>query len=337
MFDFITIGGATIDITFVTNKGRIIETPENLTEQRMLAFEYGAKIKSDKTYTEFGGGACNAGASLSKLGFDVAVLCCVGGEELGKSIVANLQNRNIDTSLVQVDHSKSSALSLVVLNPQSDGDRVIFTSRGASDSLRIDEEELGKTSGFYVTGLGKGWKKNLSKICDIIQQRGVRLFWNPGLDEIRGGKAQLLELMQLTEVLIVNKDEAIELLHKDSTANLNAEQLNDVTTLIKFLKEWGAKIVVITDGANGAWANNGERIIHAEAFCTQKVDTTGAGDAFGSSFAGGYCLTTDFEDALRFGIINSGHVIQEPGAQNGLLTRSEIEELLEKVVIEYIN
>ena len=44
MYDIITIGGATRDITFLTDKGKVIETPENLTEQALLCFEHGAKI-----------------------------------------------------------------------------------------------------------------------------------------------------------------------------------------------------------------------------------------------------------------------------------------------------
>jgi hypothetical protein len=42
--DIITIGAAVKDFTLYPNEGKIFNTPQNLTAQKMLAFEYGAKI-----------------------------------------------------------------------------------------------------------------------------------------------------------------------------------------------------------------------------------------------------------------------------------------------------
>jgi len=62
------------------------------------------------------------------------------------------------------------------------------------------------------------------------------------------------------------------------------------------------------------------------------VDATGAGDAFGSAFVGGYILNNgDLEIALKFGIINSGSVISKYGAENGILRRKEIERRIKKL------
>ena len=55
-YDMITIGGATEDITFYTAEGLLINNKKDLTKQKLLAFEYGAKIKIDKSFSGFGGG-----------------------------------------------------------------------------------------------------------------------------------------------------------------------------------------------------------------------------------------------------------------------------------------
>ena len=67
-FDVITIGGAVRDIIFFTDKGKIFKTPEDVTAQKMWAFEYGAKIIIDNAQCAFGGGAFNAAYNFHKLG-----------------------------------------------------------------------------------------------------------------------------------------------------------------------------------------------------------------------------------------------------------------------------
>lgn len=334
MFDFITIGGATRDMIFLTEKGRIIETPENLTEQRLLAFEYGAKIKSEEVYVDFGGGACNAGATFAKMGFDVAVMCRVGDDESGKSLIGNLHNHNIDTSLVQTGEARNSAFSFMVVNSSgNDCDRVAFTHRGASDGLRVDQEAIKNAKWIYLTSFYHNWKNNLQKIYTVAQEDKIKIAWNPGAEEIKSGRKRLMDLMPYVDIFMVNKDEAIELAQKNKEVRLAKEQLNDTGELIKLLKSWGAKVVVITDGENGAFVCGGEEIWHALALAEQKIDTTGAGDAFGSAFVAGYELTGDLEEALKYGILNSGSVVGHFGAQKGIMTRGEIKSGLEKIEV----
>lgn len=337
MFDFITIGGATRDMIFLTEKGVVIETPDNLTQQKVLGFEYGAKIRSEEFYMDFGGGACNAAISFAKMGLDAAVMCKVGGDEIGKSVIENLHNHNIDTSLVQTEESKNSAVSFVVVNCKNgEHDRVIFTHRGAAEAMRVSADDLQKGKWIYLTALYQNWKNNLQKIAPVLQEGKTKFAWNPGVDEIKNGRKRIIDMMKFTEVFIVNKDEAIELSQKDKDIKLTQEQLNDPVELINLIKSWGAAVVVITDGENGAYVSNGEKILHAEAFAVEKVDTTGAGDAFGSAFVAGYSITNDLEEALKFGILNSGGVVGKFGAEQGIMTRAEIESGLDNVKITQI-
>lgn len=88
-YDVITIGGATEDIIFYTKEGILIDNKQNLTKQKLLAFEYGAKIKIDKTFFGFGGGGANTAVSFSRFGFKTAVLTAIGDDDRGdrKSVV----------------------------------------------------------------------------------------------------------------------------------------------------------------------------------------------------------------------------------------------------------
>lgn len=336
MQNITTIGGATRDITFVTDKGKVIETPENLTEQKLLAFEYGAKIKSEEVFFNFGGGACNTAATFAKLGLSVAVNCKVGNDDDGKSIINNLKKLGINTDLIKIDDHKKTGFSLVVVN-KKDGDRVIFKYKGASDSLEVKEESLNKTEWIYLTSLAGNWEEDLDKINDIIKNKKIKLAWNPGAVQISAGKNKLEKLLENTEILIINKDEAIELVQGDENAKLDYNEINDVIVLSKIIKNWGPKVVVITDGQNGAYLFSGDKnILYSPATSKNSLDSTGAGDAFGSALVGGYILNNDLEIALKYGIINSGNVVNEYGAQNGVLGKEEIEERLGEIKVSWL-
>jgi len=337
MFDIITIGGATRDITFITDKGKIIETPENLTEQRLLGFEYGGKIKSEEVIFNFGGGACNTAATFQKLGLKVAVNCKVGDDDNGRAIVDNLKKIGVDTGLIQIDKSRRTGFSLIVLDKKG-GDRVIFVHKGASEFLELKKENLiGNTKWIYVTSLANQWKSSLDEIKNAVVEGGIKLAWNPGGAQLESGTANLKEYFKLTDMLIINKDEAIELVQGDESIKLDYNQINDPSILAKYIKKWGPKIVVVTDGKNGAYVyGGGDCVLFAPGTDNKGIDATGAGDAFGSAMLGGYMITNDLEDALKYGILNSGNVVSEYGAQNGILDRSEIEKRLNSVKVSYL-
>lgn len=335
MYDIITIGGAARDITFVTDKGKVIETPENLTEQKLLAFEYGAKIKSEEVFFNFGGGACNTAATFAKLGLNTAVNCRVGNDDDGESMIKNLKKLEIGADLIQIDENRKTGFSLVVVN-KNGGDRVIFVYKGASDFLEVREKDISRTKWIYLTSLAGNWEEDLDEINKTVENSKIKLAWNPGATQIRAGKNKLKKTLKNTEILIINKDEAIELVQGDENLKLDFNEINNVEILARNIKNWGPKIIVITDGQEGAYVYDGNSVLYSSATSEKKVDSTGAGDSFGSALIGGYILTGDLEIALKYGIINSGNVVSECGAQNGILSKDEIEKRLEDVKVSWL-
>lgn len=333
-----TIGGATRDLTFLTNQGKVIETPENLTEQALLAFEYGAKIRSNEVYFNFGGGACNVAATFAKLGIETAVNCRIGNDDDGKAVIKNLEKIGANTNLIQIDENKKTGFSLVVVNKnEGGGDRVIFVYKGASDYLEVEKNNINKNEWIYLTSLAGNWEESLSEISEAVQENKIKLAWNPGATQISAGKDKLAKLLKNTEVLIVNKDEAIELIQNDKNIKMDYNDINNPAVLCKTIKKLGPKIVVVTDGKEGAYLfSDDDSILFSPATSEKRIDTTGAGDSFGSALVGGYILTGDLETALKYGVINSGNVVSEYGAQNGILNKEEIEKRLGEIKVSYL-
>ena len=94
--------------------------------------------------------------------------------------------------------------------------------------------------------------------------------------------------------------------------------------------ELGPKIVVLTDGIRGSYAYDGMEFLFMPIYPDPKppYERTGAGDAFSSTVVSAIILGKTLSEALAWGSINAMSVVQEIGAQRGLLSREKIEEYL---------
>ena len=318
-YDIITIGGATEDITFYTWEGVLIDNKKDILRQKLLAFEHGAKIKIDKSYSTFGGGAANAAVNFSRLGFRAASLIAIGNDERGKRVLANLKKHKVDTKLIQKIKGAETGFSFILINPE----KIIFSNRAANSKLRITNCELRNLKNakwVFITSLSGKWQEVLKRVFSI---RGLKVAWNPGYIQLNSGIKKLGKFVRKTAILFVNKDEAIELVASDPRYKKKGNSfLNNTRQLLKVLKSWGPEIVVITSGKAGADAYDGQKFYHQNILKEKKrVDTTGVGDAFNSSFVAGLELYKgDIAKAMKLGVKVTASVIAKQGAQNGLLT-----------------
>jgi len=122
-------------------------------------------------------------------------------------------------------------------------------------------------------------------------------------------------------VVILNREEAV------LVGGGNHEDMHD---LFNHLHALGPRIVVITDGPDGAYASDGHNRYKMPLYpdAGAPVDRTGAGDAFASTFVAALAKGLSIEDALRWAPINSMSVVQKVGAQEGLLTDEQLMHFL---------
>jgi sugar/nucleoside kinase (ribokinase family) len=179
-----------------------------------------------------------------------------------------------------------------------------------------------KAKWLYLTSLSGDWRLVLAKIFSVDRPR---IAWNPGHRQILAGVKVLGKYFQRADCLIINKDEAIEIVLSDKKYK-SASFLNNVKNLLLALASYGSKIVVITNGRCGAdvWAHG--RFFHQPIVKERRrIDTTGVGDAFGSSFIAGLELyNQDIKKALQLAARNSAAEIGQQGAQQGLLRKKDI-------------
>ena len=193
-----------------------------------------------------------------------------------------------------------------------------------------------KTSWFYLAPIGRDCAELENKLIENIAKNGSGLIWNPGPPQIKQGAKANRHLLHLCNILILNREEAL---------NFSACGKSQIEDCLKTLHDFGAKIVVITDGKNGARAYDGEVFYQIDSSPDKRIDATGAGDAFASSFAARIISECDESKAqkfipareviiegLKWGIVNSGAVVGFVGGNTGLLSKQEIIENSEKLV-----
>jgi len=316
-FDVVTIGGATEDIAFTVDDYVLLDNTADPLRQKLVGFEYGSKIGVTDTRLSFGGGAANTAVSFARLGKKTATVIAVGKDDRGEHIIKNLKNHAINCRSIE-RVSGNSGMSFILLTKS--GEHVLFTDRGVNDKLAINRAAvklIKKAKRVYLSSLSGTWKAVLS---DIFEHDAL-VAWNPGRKQLSAGFSVLKPFLERTDILILNKDEALELV---LSKRGEARRSESTSYLLKKLRSFGPRIVVITEGAKGAHGFDGTKIYKQAARKEKVVDTTGVGDAFASAFVAVYDTRGDIVKALRCAMKNAASVVSKPGAQHGLLSARQL-------------
>lgn len=329
MHKIICIGSTSKDIFFPTGEGVIFDTPSEITSQKKIAFELGAKYQVKERYESLGGCAANVAQGLTRLGEQSECYSSIGDDELGRWIKKTLTQGGVGTETLEIEKGCRSDLSSIIVDINS-GERTIFSDRDASNKLTIIPEKLKRAHWIFVSSLNGEWQQHLGEILSIAKEKNIYIAFNPGQKNIKTDLPAIAHAISVCEIFFVNKDEAIEIV-SGLGDGIIAELLENEEYLAKVLHRLGAKIVVITDGERGAWCFDGSELLHSEALLRKAVDTTGAGDAFTSGFFAAYLKNMGLVTALKWGIANSSSSVMEYGGQKGLLSQEEMPAMIEKI------
>ncbi len=295
MYDLISIGSITKDIFLLTDRGKIFKTPKNKLAPEWLGFELGEKISVKEIVESAGGVATNLSVGTKKLGL--------------KS--------------VPLGPAKPAASVIVV--DEKTGERVIFYQK-SSGKISLSPLNKLRAKWLSVSSLTGNWSKEAGIIMNYIKQTETRLILAPSTSMIQDGYKNLKKLLKNTEIIFLNRNEAIEIAFNEKTKTSN------VNNLLKILHKLGPKIVCLTDGTKGAYCSNGKKIYYSPIKKVKTVDVTGAGDAFAAGFLGilipslssltrGRIKEGVLKKALKMGILNSANVVRFVGTTKGLLSK----------------
>mgnify|MGYP001560166653 FL=1 len=319
-FDFVAIGETTID-AFIRLKEATVRCDAN-NENCQLCVNFGAKIPYESvTEVVAVGNAGNASVSASRLGLKSALVANVGPDDNGKKCINSLKKDGVNTDFVIINPDKDTNYHYVLWYEK---ERTILQKHSNFDYKLPD---IGETKWIYLTSLGENSLPLHKEILEYLKKHPeTKMAFQPGIFQIKFGKDALKEIYEATEVFFCNVEEARTILGNDE---------HDVKKLMEEMRKLGPKIVVITDGINGAYAHNGENYYFMPVYPHQPFERTGAGDAFSSTFVVALAMGKSIEESLMMAPINSMSVVQHVGAQEGLLTLPEIEKFLQQAPDDY--
>lgn len=321
MHDFIAIGDIVKD-TFIRLKEAEVKKIDD--EHSTLCMAFGEKIPFESETVIYAvGNSPNASVAAAKLGLSSALISNLGGDKDGEDSMAVLEAQGVDTSLMKVHEGKTTNSHYALWYQD---DRTILVKH---EEYEYKFPEFPAPKWLYLSSLGESTLDYHKEITAyLIMNPSVSLAFQPGTFQMKLGTTELKDIYKKTTVFFCNVAEAERIL---GVATLGIKEL------IKRLHALGPKIIVLTDGPKGAYAYAGEEVTFQPTYPDENppFERTGAGDAFASTTISALALGKDLETAIKWGAINSQSVVQQIGAQKGLLTRKEIEEKLKHAPEEF--
>ena len=243
----------------------------------------------DTVYTPNGKGV-NVTLTLKHFGMESTVTGFFGGFS-GKYIVEELEKREIQVKPVWVDDTTRINIFL------NDGEGEFkFVNSGSEVEAEQQEEMLQLfekaddcdclvISGSLPPGIKPSYYESILSIC---KRKGIDVVLDISSPKLK-------DLLKYEPILINPNDEEIE-----EIFGIKIQNEEDIIHVLGFLKEQGARNVLLTLGGKGAYFSNGEDIYYSSSQPIKLLSSACAGDAALASFLSIWLKNpANIEDAMK--------------------------------------
>ena len=300
--DFLAIGDIVVD-EFIKLK----DAEELINHGTLeLCVRFGDKVPYESvTLVPAVGNSPNAAVSSARLGLKTALVTNIGDDARGKECLASLKNDKVMTDYVTTENGKDTNHHYVLWY---DVDRTILIKH---TDFTYKFPEVENPSWIYLSSLAEHSLPYHLQIEEFLKKNTEsKLAFQPGTFQIKFGVEKLKYIYERTEIFFSNVEEAQEILQKQNIDK-------NILELSKGIQALGPKMVVISDGPNGAYLYVNDELWKMPLYpdIAPPLERTGAGDAFSSTFTAALALGKNPLEAFTWGPINSMSVVQEIGAQ----------------------
>ena len=303
------IGNAIVDVICKVDDDFISQN--NLTKSTMkLIFnenEFKNLIKNLKVEkTVSGGSVANSIVGISQLGEKVGFIGKISDDNFGNSYEDGLKKENVEYLYSKKKEELPTGTCLILVTP--DSERTMCTFLGTAGKINEDDvitDVIKKSEMIFLEGYlwdeGEP-KKAFDKAINNANKVAMSL---SDLFCVDRHKPHFLNLVKnKLDITFANEQEI--------TSLIKAKNFDEVINFAKQLN----KLVVVTRGAKGAIAVNGDEVVECNIKKGLKiVDLTGAGDLFAAGFLFGHINRLSTKECLEKGTEMSSRVIQQIGAR----------------------
>ncbi len=312
--DFLAVGDVVID-AFIKLKDARVHCNIN-DEDCEITMRWGDKIPYESaTIVPAVGNSANAAVAAARLGLKSALRAYVGADQYGQECIASLMRDRVDTTFVEKQANKHTNYHYVLWYEDN---RTILVKHEAFDYTVPPLPDGPKW--LYLSSLGDNSLPYHHALSEQLKRwPNTKLAFQPGTFQLKMGTEGLGDIYKRSDVFFCNKEEAERVLGLPAGS--------DMKELLKGIQALGPKVVVITDDKRGAYAVDEQgTMLHCPRYPDPRApfEITGAGDALASGTTIALSLGKPLAEALMWGSVNASAVLQEIGAQKGLLTRDQL-------------
>ncbi len=307
--------------------------------------QFGSPLEANRSMAQYlGGSSANLAFGVARLGLKSAMVSRVGNEQMGRFLLQTLQREGCDTSQVQIDPQRLTALVLLGLKDR-DTFPLLFMRENCADMAidadAIDEGFIARCRALSITGTHlstPGTRAASQKALEYAARHGVvrvldidyrPVLW--GLTPRGAGEnryvadahvtAQLQEMLPQFDLLVGTEEEFFIAggVAKDLMASLRAVRALSAATLVV---KRGALGCTVIEGAIPA------QIDDAPTFQGERVEVLnvlGAGDAFLAGLLSSLLQGKGWADATRVANACGAIVVSRHACSAAMPTPAELE------------
>ena len=257
-----------------------------------------------------GGKGANQAVAIAKLGGDVTMFGCVGDDSHGEAMIDNLKKYHIETKYIKKQTGVSTGLAVITVG---DHDNTIVVIKGANEYVDMnyikEHIDILKDYDMFVLQYEIPYS-TLEYIINWCYENKKTVIFNPA----PAGYVSI-DMFEKCTYVTPNEHEVLEI-------------FNHKYTLEELFKKYPNKLIVTLGTKGISIGLNDNDIYNAPARRVEVVDTTGAGDTVNGALAYALSVDKDIKDALNFANVAASLSIQKYGAQGGMPTLKEVEEVL---------
>lgn len=319
------IGDVFTDAFIKLNEGsaKIIKEADG---KEWLALPFGQKPPYDQVdIIRSVGPSPNAAVSASRLGINASLMAWVGGDDVGREAIEHLGSEQVGTATMVTEQGKATSYWYVL---RYGADRTMLVK---SEKYDYEWQDPADTPDWvYLSYIGAdSWQLHEALLDYLERHPQMKFAFQPGTFHFKWGVEKLAPVYRRSYIVVMNREEAVE---------VTGRPYESVKGLADGLHGLGPKIVVITDGAKGSYASYQGKVVTIPNYPdpADPLDRTGAGDAFASTIVAALALGESMDTALTWAPINSMNVVQQLGAQAGLLSKDTIQDYLGSAPEDYV-
>ncbi len=271
-----------------------------------------------------GGNVSVAAAKLLGAG-KVALMACVGNDEVGRNQIEILKWEGVETGAVQVLDAVESGQAFVTV--EEGGRNVVETHFGAN--ARLSEEHLAKQEvQSFLTKCSTMVvidppRRIAGKILAEARRSRKSVIWHPGV-LTRFGIEEFESEMRGIDYLVLNEHESASFTGKhDLEASM--VRLSKAAPSAKLLVTLGSKGAAFYEKGKTSMVDS----VMLEKLSRKIVNTTGSGDAFVGAFAAYKIMGRDDFQALRYASVAGALKATRPETR-GSPAKAELEDAFNK-------